>query len=152
MNGWTFYYQGWHHHLDNGDFWRKNATRDNIFPPERKSELDAELLKKMRLARERMVSKDALFFIQLLFSLHDPKHSGIEDDPRMDFYEDVAVQTNIYASGKAKHGLRKHAFCNTNAEDHVHWDGIVIRNNNKTWPTVGMIPRRMLLIQSLPTQ
>ena len=41
------------------------------------------------------------------------------------------MQTNVYASGKAKHGLRKHAFRNTNAEDHVHWDGIIIRNNNK---------------------
>ena len=25
----------------------------------------------------------------------------------------------------------KHAFRNTNAEDHVHWDGIVIRTNSK---------------------
>ena len=67
VNGWTFHDQGRHHHLDNGDFWRKNATRDNIFPPDRKSKLDAELLKKMGLTRERMVSKDALFFFNYCF-------------------------------------------------------------------------------------
>ena len=39
--------------------------------------------------------------------------------------------TNIYTTGKARHGLRKHAFRNTNAEDHVHGDVIVICNNNK---------------------
>ena len=66
VNGWTFHYQGWHHHLDNGNFWWKNATRDDIFPPDKKAKLDAELLKKMGLTRERIVSKDALFFIQLL--------------------------------------------------------------------------------------
>ena len=48
-----------------------------------------------------MVSKDALLFIQLLFPLHDPKHSEIEDDPRMDFYDDVAMYTDVYATGKA---------------------------------------------------
>jgi len=60
--------------------------------------LDADLLKKMGLTRERMVAKDALFFIQLLFPLHDPKHSGIEDDPRQNYYEYVAMCTNIYAN------------------------------------------------------
>ena len=40
------------------------------------------------------------------------------------------MQTNVYAFGMVKHGFRKHTFRKTNAEDHVHWDGIVIRNNN----------------------
>ena len=78
-----------------------------------------------------MVGKDALFFIQLLFPLHDPKHSGIEDDPRQDYYENVAMCTHIYATGKAQHGLRTHALRNTNAKDHVRWDGIVVCNTNK---------------------
>ena len=49
----------------------------------------------------------------------------------MNFYEDVVMHTNVYASGKARHGLCKHAFWNTNAEDHVHWDGIILCNNNQ---------------------
>jgi len=57
-----------------------------------------------------MLNKDALFFVQLWFSLHDPKHSGINNDPRQDYYEEVAKFTNIYTLGKAGHGLHKHAF------------------------------------------
>ena len=68
VNGWTFHYEGWCHHLDNGDIWRKNATQDNIFPPDRKSKLDVELMKKMGLTRERTVSKDALFFYPAVVS------------------------------------------------------------------------------------
>ena len=63
VNGWKFFYKGWHHHLDNGDFWRKDTSRDNIFPPNRKSKLDGEILKNMGLSRDRMINKDAIFFI-----------------------------------------------------------------------------------------
>ena len=131
LNGWRFHYKGWRHHLDAGDFWRKDATRDNIFPEDRKSKLDGELLKKMGLNRDRMIAKDALFFVQLLFPLSNPKKSGIPDDPRRDYYEEVAKFTNLYAVGKAEHGLRNHAFRTSTAEEHVNWDGVVARNTNK---------------------
>ena len=49
VNGWNFFYKGWRHHLDNGDFWRKDASRNNIFPPNRKSRLDRELLTGIQL-------------------------------------------------------------------------------------------------------
>ena len=69
INGWRFHYKGWLHHLDAGDFWRKNATWDNIFPDDRKSKLDGELLKKMGHNRERMIAKDALFCPALVLTL-----------------------------------------------------------------------------------
>ena len=93
---------------------------DNIFPEDRKSKLDGELLKEMGLNRERMIAKDALFFVQLLFPLSNPKKSGIPNDPHRDYYV-----------GKAEHGLRNHAFWTSTADEHVNWDGVVARNTNK---------------------
>ena len=61
VNGWRFHYKGWRHHLEAGDFWRNGATRDSIFPEDRKSKLDGKLLKEMGLNRERIIAKDALF-------------------------------------------------------------------------------------------
>lgn len=58
VNGWTFHYKGWRHHLENGDFWRKNATRDNIFPAGQKSKLDADLLKRIK---QRKVTNNAKY-------------------------------------------------------------------------------------------
>jgi len=78
-----------------------------------------------------MLNKDALLFVQLLFPLSDLKHSGIPNNPCQDYYEDVAKCTGVYATRKSAHGLRKHVFRNTTAEEHVNWDGIVTRNNNK---------------------
>ena len=120
INGWRFHYNGWRHHLDAGDCWRKDATRDNIFPPECKSKLDRELLKDMGLNRERMIGKDAIFVVQLLFPLSNPKKFGIPKDPRCDYYEQVAKFTNVYAVGTAEHGLRNHAFCTSTAEEHIN--------------------------------
>jgi len=63
-----------------------------------------------------MIAKDALFFIQLLFPLSNPKLPGIPNDPCRDWYEEVAKFTNVYAVGKAEHGLRNHAFRISTAE------------------------------------
>ena len=131
VGDWEFFYKGWSHHSTDDSFWRKGTSRDNIFPPAQRAQLDGPLLTKMGLTKHRMQRKDALFFYQLLLPLCDPKHSGIEDDPRVDYYESVSMHTNVYAAGVLKLGTRGHHFKQTNAEELVNWDGIVARNNNK---------------------
>ena len=78
-----------------------------------------------------MIAKDALFFVQLLFQLSNPKKSRIPNDPHRDYYEEVVKFTNLYAVGKAEHGLRKYAFRTSTVEEHINWDGVVVRNTNK---------------------
>ena len=79
-----------------------------------------------------MDAKDALFFYQLLVPFVDPAQSGIEGNPRIGYYEEVAVHTNVYAMGvKNRGGTRGHLFCPVTAEELVKWDGIVARNVNK---------------------
>jgi len=71
------------------------------------------------------------FFVQLLFPLSNPQKSGIPNDTRRDYYEQVAKFTDVYAVGKAEHRLRNHAFCTSTAEEHINWDGVVTRKTNK---------------------
>ncbi len=78
-----------------------------------------------------MLKCDALFFYQLLIPIVDPAMSGINDDPRMRYYEEVAKNTNMYAFGKKNRGgTRGHLFCPANAEELLVWDGIVCQNLN----------------------
>ena len=49
VEGWVFYYKGWFHHLNKGDFWRNEASGDNIFPPDCILKLGDKLLKDMGL-------------------------------------------------------------------------------------------------------
>ena len=100
--GYEFHYGKWKHPLDDPTFYREGATKDNLFPPDRRFELDVELLKKMGLTRQRMLDGDALFFQQLLTPLCDPSMSGIDGDPRMGFYCDVSDFTGSYAFSKKK--------------------------------------------------
>ncbi len=49
----------------------------------------------------------------------------------MGYYEDVAMNTNMYAFGvKNRGGTRGHVFRPTTAEELLVWDGIVCRNIN----------------------
>ncbi len=49
----------------------------------------------------------------------------------MGYYEDVAMNTNMYAFGvKNREGTRGHVFRPTTAEDLLVWDGIVCCNIN----------------------
>ncbi len=78
-----------------------------------------------------MVECNALFFYQLLLPNVDPSMSGINDDTRMRYYEEVARNTNIYAFGpKNRGGTRGHVFHPTAAEELLVWDGIVCQNLN----------------------
>ena len=72
-----------------------------------------------------------LFFYQLLLPIVDQAMSGIKGDTRMGYYEDVAMNTNMYAFGpKNRGGTRGHYFRPTNAKELLVWDGIVCQNLN----------------------
>ena len=129
--GYEFHYGKWKHPLDDPTFYREGATKKNLFPPDRRCELDVELLKKMGLTRQRMLDGDALFFQQLLTPLCDPSMSGIDGDPRMGFYCDVSDFTGSYAFSKKKlSGNYGNKFVCPTAEELVNWDGIVLKNKN----------------------
>jgi len=128
--GFEFFYNGWKQENPTRDNCRFGATRDNLFPPDRQVQLDINYLKKMGLTKQRMVECDALFFYQLLLPICDPAMSGINDDPRMTYYEKVATNTNMYAYGVKKRGTRGHIFKPADACELLVWDGIVCRNLN----------------------
>jgi hypothetical protein len=135
--GWEFFYDGWK--LDdsvpktdrNYDSYHHNVEREKMFPPERDASLDADLLIKMGLTRERMIRGDALFFYQLVLPICDPDMSGIPNDPRKGFYVPVSDMTNKYAIvEKHRGGNYGHYFHPTTAEELLQFDGIVAMNRN----------------------
>jgi hypothetical protein len=73
---------------------RKGSDRDTVFPEGREVLLDEEYLKKMGLAKKRMEECDTLFFYQLLGLIGHPAFSGIVNDPRMGYYDEVANRTD----------------------------------------------------------
>ncbi len=80
--------------------------------------MDGTFLKKLGLTTQRMVECHALFFYQLLLPIVDPSMSGIKEDRRLGYYEEVARNTNMYAFGpKNRGGTRGHVFCPTTAEE-----------------------------------
>jgi hypothetical protein len=80
VDGWEFRYQKWNQQASSAGS-RNGATSTNPFPDSRKDRLDYELLKRMKLTKKRIVEGDALFFLQLLLPIGNPKKSGIENDP-----------------------------------------------------------------------
>jgi hypothetical protein len=129
LGGWEFFYQGWQHSNPTEENCRKGSNRDIVFPEGREVRLDGEYLKKMGLTKKRMEECDALFFYQLLVPICHPAFSGIPDDGRMGYYDEVANCSNEYALGlKRRSGTYGHKFSPVNAEELVIWDGIVIRN------------------------
>ena len=129
--GFEFFYNGWKQENPTRENCRFGASRDELFPPDRQVHLDINYLKKMGLTRQRMIECDALFFYQLLLPICDPAMSGINEDPRMTYYEKVATNTNMYAYGvKKRGGTRGHLFRPTDSQELLVWDGIVCRNLN----------------------
>ena len=76
--------------------------------------MDVDYLKKMGLTKKRMLDCDALFFYQLLLPIDHPAMSGIDEDPCMRFYEEVARNTNLYAIGVKNRGGKKRTFVSSN--------------------------------------
>jgi hypothetical protein len=128
-SGWTFFYKGWE---SDSNFSRRHATRDNMFPKERKGHLDAGKLRSLGLTKERMKDNDALFFYQLLLPICDPQNSGIEDDGRMGFFHKVTKYTNIYgASCFGMDGTYGHRFQPVTLREIVKFEGIIHRHGVK---------------------
>ena len=76
-----------------------------------------------------MQDKDALWFLQMLYPICDPKESGIEGDNRVPYYSHVTACTNIYAVGeKGWGGGRGHTYHNVSEAELVRWTGVQIRH------------------------
>lgn len=91
--------------------------------------LDANILKRLGLTKQRMVETDACFFYQLLLPFCDPAQSGIADDPRMPFYTNVLRFSNLYSfHNNLGSGPYGHYFDPLTLEDIIHFDGVPVRN------------------------
>lgn len=138
VGGWDFHYKDWNRqrHAETMPIYRSGATRDNMFPECRKGSLDGELLSNLGLTAARMCEKedgapDALFFYQLLLPIHhigDKKVTTIENDPRLPFYTNVSVWSNMYAAGELRilgsgYG---HQFHSVEPPELLQWDGSLV--------------------------
>ena len=131
-NGWEFFYKGWKSTKTLNKNARHGATPSNLFPHERKSSLDAELLKSLGLTIERMRNRaflpDALFFYQLILPICDPSQSGIPDDPRKGFYSNITHLSNLYKHQQKIGSTYGHFVAEASVLEFLRWDGILIRD------------------------
>lgn len=138
---WEAHYGDWVN--DSGVLYRSGATKGNIMPPDRRGQLDAELLEKLGLTAERMQSGDALFFWQCILPICEPKLSGIEGDPRNAFYTRASRFTNGYAVlEKGYCSGYGHKFEPTSPSELLNWDGSYLRHGARGG--VGSIHHRYL--------
>ena len=128
IDGWEFHYDKWISEAAANEKSRSGATNTTPFPESRKGRLDYDLLKRMRLTKKRLVEGDALFFLQLLLPIGDPKKSGIENDPRMPYYSEVERWTQKYATSLGLGGSYGHKFEEVMLEELLHFDSVVIRD------------------------
>ena len=124
--GWTFHYSGWENETE---YKRSDVTDDELFPQSRKGCLDGDILERLGLTKEKMQMGDALFFLQLLLPICDPKKSGVTADPRLPFYSEVVNHSNLYACSLGLVGGQySHAFKPIKVHELVHWDGVLVRD------------------------
>jgi hypothetical protein len=130
--GWKFHYDGSWTNKSKKQF-RSGATKVNPFPDSRNGCLDAKVLAKLGMSKERMCeadgAPDALFFHQLILPIIDPVNSGIKDDPRKAFYSKASQYTNLYAIGELQLGNGiGHKWVNTDGPELLRWDGVNLRD------------------------
>ena len=123
-----FHYDGW---KNPGTPFRDGATREEPFPAARKGSLCGSTLARLGLSKARMLqddgAPDSLFFYQAILPIHDPKRTGVENDPRMPFYHNVAKWSNTYASNELDMGNGYgHDFRNVTIDEMVRWDGVIV--------------------------
>jgi len=106
-----------------------------LHPEGRTGCLDADLLSKLGLTKERMDSEkdqapDALFFYQLLLPIHDMSTggTGIVGDPRKPYYPHIAECTEMHAitNLKTRGSGRGHRFKETSPQELLRWDGVLV--------------------------
>ena len=128
LNGWEFHYKGWTH---DGIQHRRGATTANMFPKEMEGCLDAVILEKMGLTKQRMGltgEVDALFFLQLILPMCNPQLSGIKDDPRKSYYHVVEQHTNATKLNSGMGVSYGHQWNLTNSKELTNFDGILVRD------------------------
>jgi hypothetical protein len=112
VGDWEFHYEKWESdpasNTSNFKKYRSGATLMNPFPDSQKGHLDYDLLKEMKLRKKQIVEGEALFFLQLLLPMGDPKKSGIIDEPRLPYYSEV--ETKKYATAIGLGGSYGHFF------------------------------------------
>ena len=135
VDDWEFFYDGSYKNTNDTQY-RSEATRDNLFPESRRSKLDIELLVNvLGLDRDRMIDDkglpDALWFYQLLLPIAET--SRIPDDPRKNFYVEVAIFSNIYETRDLRIGATgldsHHDQCKPN--DFLKFDGVLLMDGVK---------------------
>ena len=102
----------------------------NLKPDDRKGMLDANVLKKHGMNKDRMV--DPMFFFQCLLPVCNPKESGIPGDGRMPYFTEASAFTNIYAAAEGKGGGYGHKWENVNEAELLRWTAVPIRNGART--------------------
>ena len=125
-NGWEFFYDGWE--STRAEKARSGAGPTNLFPEERNSTLDKDILQRLGLNKERMKDCDSLFFFQLLLPFCNPKLSGIHEDPRKSFYTDVTKYSNLYKIQNDVGVTYGHKIDEVQMPELVHFDGVVVRD------------------------
>ena len=128
--GWEFFYNGWK--SSKFENMRDEATADNLFPKERASLLDREVLESLGMNSRRIVNDDslpdALFFYQLLLPMCDPAHSGIPEDPRKPYYTDVTKFSNLYKHQTGIGSTYGHSINEVAMPEYVRFDGCLLRD------------------------
>ena len=132
VGGWNFYYGGWKSERP-PEKTRNGATPANLFPKERESTLDGNILKELGLNRSRIFNEetgepDSLFFFQLILPLCDPKQSGIRGDPRKGYYTEVTNFSNLYKYQTGAGMTYGHKIEEIKQPEYVRFDGCVVRD------------------------
>ena len=134
QGGYEFFYNG---EFNAEDFkgecgfkypFRHGADPHCMFPDDRAGKLDAFMLELMGLTKERMEGKDALFFLNLLLPLVDPKTSGVMGDQRLPFFTQVVQWSNMYALQIGLGGPMKHKYKLLELYEIVRYFGVVLRD------------------------
>jgi hypothetical protein len=127
IGGWEFHYKGWNGREMDEETCRR-FTDSTMFPNARLGYLDVDVLKKLGMSKNRMDTRDFLFFYQLILPICAISKSGIVNDTRLSYYSNVEEWSNIYACKLGLGGTYGHAFKNLTARELVVHDGCIVRD------------------------
>jgi len=134
INGWDFFYRGdyyrefYDHYAP--EAFKYKSERGDPNPERFDGSLDTQKLKLLGLTPKRMDRGDALFFLNLVLPIGDPKKGPLTEDDRMSFFQKVQGFTNQYAFDPENNisGSYGHRFKAVDVEEIVHFFGVVVRD------------------------
>ena len=95
--------------------------------------LDGKNLKKLGFTAAKVQSDvdlpDALFFHQLIFSMCDTSKSGVEDDGKLSFYDDMQMFSALYQISNKIRAAYGHKLPLPTVDGFVNVDGVVARGS-----------------------